>query len=173
MIAKRVTVSTAQARNPCSFSVHKNSKNNKLCSPAIHFTWPILEPHWDKPEVVMNKLIYVVALTGSLLLLDAPAASAHNGAHSVSPPPAYFRYEAQRAKQMPRWLHRNKSFRAWYRTSPLKRNRYLAWHHLYDAWYWEQVVGKRYRQEHHHDRDHHGYDHRRGKSGRDRGGYRH
>jgi hypothetical protein len=121
----------------------------------------------------MNKLSILALLAGSLLLLDAPEAAAHKGAYVVSPPPAWFRYEAGRPQQMPRWLHRNKSFRSWYQRSPLKRNRYIAWQHLYEIWYWEKAVAKRYRHKHRHDR---GYDdsyHSRGHQHRGERGHRH
>lgn len=120
----------------------------------------------------MNKLFIITVLAGSLLLLDVPEAAAHNGAHFVSPPPASFRYEAQRTKHMPRWLHRNKSFRHWYTQSRLKHNRYIAWQRLYEVWYWEQVVAKRHRHQHRYDRGHddHAYD--RGRQHRDRRGRR-
>lgn len=121
----------------------------------------------------MNKFSTLALLAGSLLLLDAPDAAAHKGSYTVSPPPAFSRYEAQRAKHMPRWLHRNKSFRTWYQSSPLKRHRYIAWQQLYEVWYWEQLVAKRYRHQHRYDRGYDDHDYYRGRQYRDRHGRRH
>ena len=69
---------------------------------------------------------------------------------------------------MPRWLKRDKGFRHWYRHSPLKRDRRLAWHQLFDIYrfeirfgrsyyrgsnYWNEYYALRYG-ERHFDRDH-------------------
>jgi len=93
----------------------------------------------------MNKIITVALVAGGLLLLDSPEAAAHKEVRSVYQPSAYYRLELRRSNQMPFWLKRNQSFRKWYKHTRLKRNRYLAWHQLFDIYRWERVDARKHR----------------------------
>ena len=93
----------------------------------------------------MNRIITVALIAGGLLLLDFPEAAAHKEVRSVYQPPAHYRFELRRSKQMPHWLKRNQSFRKWYKHTRLKRNRHLAWHQLFDIYRWERVDARTYR----------------------------
>lgn len=114
----------------------------------------------------MNKLILSALIACGLLLLDAPEAAAHENRdsqyrshrydnsdsyrrHSYSRDGYRDRYRGdykrdryygsryKRAKEMPRWLKRNKSFRHWIRNSRLRQNRRLSWNELFDIYRWE------------------------------------
>lgn len=91
----------------------------------------------------MNKVLTLALLAGSLLLLNAPAAEAHKVVRSVHHAPAWH-YVELRPKHMPRWLKRDRSFRHWYRHSPLQRDRRLAWYQLYEIYHWERRYGRTY-----------------------------
>ena len=93
----------------------------------------------------MNKIITVALLAGGLLLLDSPEAAAHKEVRNTYQPSSYYRVETRRAKHMPYWLKRNKSFRHWYKHSRLRKNRHLAWHQLFDIYRWESVYTRTYR----------------------------
>jgi hypothetical protein len=45
---------------------------------------------------------------------------------------------------MPRWLKHNRAFRHWYRHTPLKRDRRLAWNELFDIYRFERRFGRTY-----------------------------
>ena len=51
----------------------------------------------------------------------------------------------RRARHMPRWLQRERSFIRWYDHSPLRRNRYIAWHVLFDIYRAEHRYQRRHR----------------------------
>jgi hypothetical protein len=111
----------------------------------------------------MNKVILSAVVACGLLLLDSPEATAHEGtirqhrSHSYDYSDKYRRdsyrrdsysrdgyrrnhYNANynRAKKMPRRLKHNKSFRRWYDSTRLSRNRHLSWDQLFDIYYWER-----------------------------------
>lgn len=90
----------------------------------------------------MNKIITVALIAGGLLLLDSPEAAAHKQVRTVYQPSAHYRLELRRAEHMPRWLRRNRSFRQWYGHSDFRRNRYLAWHQLFDIYSRERHFGR-------------------------------
>lgn len=116
----------------------------------------------------MNKVITTALLAGGLMLMNSPEAAAHTQAHHAYQPPMHRYVQVQRAHAMPYWLQRHKAFRHWYRHSPLKRDRRLAWHQLYEIFRWEQRFGVAYYRNgndwkdyyarrygpRHHDRDH-------------------
>lgn len=93
----------------------------------------------------MNKIIAVALVAGGLLLLDSPEAAAHKEVRTVHQPSTHYRIETRRAKHMPYWLKRNRSFRHWYKHSRLRANRYLAWHQLFDIYRWERVDRRTHR----------------------------
>jgi hypothetical protein len=92
----------------------------------------------------MNKILTVALLAGGLLLLDSPEAAAHKEIRHTYQPSAYYRFETRRAKKMPFWLKRDRSFRRWYKHTRLRRNSYLAWHQLFDIYRWERGYVKRH-----------------------------
>lgn len=105
----------------------------------------------------MNKVILSAVIACGLLLLDAPEAAAHEQRDGQYRAPRYdysdsYRRDGygrdsysrdyygsrhKRAKEMPRWLKRNKSFRRWIRHSHLRENRRLSWYQLFDIYRWE------------------------------------
>ena len=113
----------------------------------------------------MNKVILSALIACGLLLLDVPEAAAHESTDSQYRSHRYDnsnsyrrdsysrdgyrdRYRGdyrrdhygsrhKRAKEMPRWLKRNKSFRHWIRHSRLRQNRRLSWNELFDIYRWE------------------------------------
>ena len=106
---------------------------------------PTLQVHWDKPEDVMNKLMTAAVIAGGLMLLNSPEAAAHKEVRNVYQPSAhYYTHIDVRSHHMPRWLKRNKGFRHWYRHTPLKRDRHLAWHQLFDIYRFERRFGHNY-----------------------------
>jgi hypothetical protein len=111
----------------------------------------------------MNKVIFSAVVACGLLLLDSPEAAAHEGtinqhrSHTNDYSDKYrrdanrrdsysrdgyrrdhFNAKYDRAKKMPRWLKRNRSFRHWYDSTRLKKNRRLSWDRLFDIYYWER-----------------------------------
>lgn len=111
----------------------------------------------------MNKVILSAVVACGLLLLDSPEAAAHEATNSQQRSHAYeysdkYRRDAHRrdsysrdgyrrdhykarynrAKKMPRWLKRNKSFRRWYDNTRVSRNHRLSWDQLFDIYYWER-----------------------------------
>lgn len=109
----------------------------------------------------MNKLVFATLLAGGLLLANAPDAAAHSEVRNIHIVPTRHHVVVHRAEHMPRWLKRNKSFRHWYRHSPLKWRRHLSWHELYDVFVWERA-GYRNRGYHgrHYDEGRYDDDHR-------------
>lgn len=51
----------------------------------------------------------------------------------------------KRARHMPRWLQRERAFIRWYDHSELRRNRYIAWHILFDIYRAEHRYHRRHR----------------------------
>ncbi len=108
----------------------------------------------------MNKLFVSTVMACGLLLLNAPEASAHqdrDGHHRAKSHDSYgrdsyrkdhnrrevyrdgYRHDYysnryKRAKEMPRWLKRDRSFRRWLDHSRLRKNRRLSWHQLFDIY---------------------------------------
>lgn len=91
----------------------------------------------------MSRIWTIALLAGGLLFLDAPEAAAHKEVRTMQLPAAHHRAETRRAKHLPIWLQRNQAFRAWYKHSRLKKNRYLSWHQLFDIYRWERVSARR------------------------------
>jgi hypothetical protein len=94
----------------------------------------------------MNKLMTAAVIAGGLMLVNSPEAAAHKEVRNVYQPPAHYHthIDMRRSNHMPRWLKRNKSFRHWYRHTPLKRDRRLAWHQLFDIYRFERRFGRNY-----------------------------
>jgi len=110
----------------------------------------------------MNKLIFAILLVGGLTLANAPEAVAHSEVRNVHVVPAGHRVFVHRTEHMPHWLKHDRSFRHWYRHTPLKWRRHLGWHELYDLFLWERA-GAGHRRSHgpHRDYRHHdGHDYR-------------
>jgi len=93
----------------------------------------------------MNKIITVALVAGGLLLLDSPEAAAHKEVRTVYPPSTYYRVATPRAKHMPNWLKRNRSFRNWYKHTRLRKNRRLAWYQLFEIYRWERFDRMKHR----------------------------
>ncbi len=93
----------------------------------------------------MKKIITVALLAGGLLLLDSPEAAAHKEVRNTYQPSAFYRVETRRAKHMPFWLKRNHSFRRWYKHTRLRKNRFLAWHQLFDIYHRERAYLRQHR----------------------------
>ncbi len=110
----------------------------------------------------MNKILISTVIAFGLLLLDSPEAAAHEetysqyGSHnidkSVRKSASRDRYHDEyrrdhrrdnrnatpsRAKKMPRWLKKDRSFRRWYEHTQLQRIRTLSWNQLFDIYRWE------------------------------------
>lgn len=102
----------------------------------------------------MNKIITVALIAGGLLLFDSPEAAAHKEVRNVYQPSSHYRVESRRAKHMPAWLKRNKSFGKWYRRTPLHNNRNLAWRQLFNIYRWEQAYALSYGRVDHYYGDH-------------------
>ena len=117
----------------------------------------------------MNRILTAAVVAGGLMLLISPEATAHRFGHNAYPPSPHYYAEVRRAHQMPRWLKRDQAFRFWYRSTPLRRDRSLAWHELFEIFrwerrrarafynggnYWNDFYPRRYG-ERHHDRDDH------------------
>ncbi len=100
----------------------------------------------------MNKVMIAATLAGSLLLLNSPEAAAHKEVRNVYDSPGYYqhydRIDVRRTKHMPRWLKRKHGFRHWYRHTPLKRNKRLAWSELFEIYRWERRWGRNYYRSH-------------------------
>ena len=90
----------------------------------------------------MNKVMTVVVIAGGLMLMNSPEAAAHKTVHNVYQPPTYYqsygRIDERRAKHMPRWMERDRSFRHWYKRTPLRHDRRLDWYELFNIYRWER-----------------------------------
>jgi hypothetical protein len=114
----------------------------------------------------MNKLMIAAVIAGGLLLIDSPEAAAHQEVRNVHKSHAYTYIEAHRPHRMPVWLKRNKAFRHWYARTPLRRDRVLAWHQLFEIYSWERRWGRAYYRSDNYWRDY--YAHRYGERHFDR-----
>ena len=106
----------------------------------------------------MNKILISTVIAFGLLLLDSPEAAAHEETYSqyashnidksVRKSASRDRYRDEyrrdhhkttptRAKKMPRWLKKDRSFRRWYEHTQLQRVRTLSWNQLFDIYRWE------------------------------------
>ena len=101
----------------------------------------------------MNKLMTAAVIAGGLMLMNSPEAAAHKEVRNLYLPSAYTRIEVRRAGHMPRWLHRHKDFRRWYRHSALRLDPRFAWQDLYEIFRWERRWGVTYYRSEHHRRD--------------------
>ena len=105
----------------------------------------------------MKHLLASLVLASGAMLLYAPTAEAHHkhydkryGQHEIYYDRGY----------MPRWLRKQRSFRHWYRYTPLKHNYRLDWHELYDIYRWESRYSRaryHHRYKHRHNRDYRYY----------------
>lgn len=120
---------------------------------------PTLKLHWDKPENVMNKLIFAAVIAGGLLLMSSPAATAHQEARSVHKSHAYAHIDVRRPARMPGWLKHDKAFRHWYARTPLRRDYRLAWHQLFEIYSWERHWGRGYYRSNHYWRNYYAHRH--------------
>ena len=118
----------------------------------------------------MKHIVASLLLAGGAMFLLAPAAEAHPHRYGDNAHHGY--HEHHHRGHMPRWMKRDRPFRAWYRHTRLKYNPRLDWWELYDIYRWERRYSthRRYhRYEHYRDRD---YDHYR-RYWKDRPGKRH
>ncbi len=117
----------------------------------------------------MNKVLISAVIACGLLLLDAPEAAAHDqrDRHHSSPRHEYsdsYRHESrgrnayrregyqrdykrskyERARKMPKWLKRDRSFRRWFEHSRLRRDHWLSWHQLFEIYRWELSYRRHY-----------------------------
>jgi hypothetical protein len=142
----------------------------------VHVCPPILQLHWDKPENAMNKLMTAALIAGGLLLLNSPEAAAHKEVRNMYQAPAHLYIDHRRVDRMPRWLHERRDFRRWYRQSPLRRDRRLAWFQLYEIYRWERRWGRTHYRSDNHWNDYYGHRYRndrRDHERRDRRRHRH
>ena len=103
-----------------------------------------LQVHWDKPEDAMKPVMTAALIAGGLMLMHSPEAAAHKEVRNTYHAPAHSYVDHRRIDHMPRWLRKDRDFRRWYRHSPLKRDRRLAWFQLYDIYRWERRWGRNY-----------------------------
>ena len=96
----------------------------------------------------MKLIASLTILASGLLLLTSSPASAHGAHHHDYRPPV--RVERHRGyyvrrHEMPRWLRRDRAFRAWYQHSRYKYHRRLSWAAVYDIYLWDRRHVRRYR----------------------------
>lgn len=136
----------------------------------VHVLMTTLKLHWDEPEDVMNKVMTTALIAGGLMLINSPEAAAHKEVRLTHQAPAYYHYyrgvDVRRSRHMPRWLHRDRSFRHWYGHTPLRRNVWIAWGELFEIYRWERRYGTRF------DRRYRDYDEYRRHGYRDKRGGR-
>jgi len=110
----------------------------------------------------MNKILVSTVIAFGLLLLDSPEAAAHEETYSqyrshtvdksnqrsANRDGYHGNYRRDyrenhrdsnrnRAKKMPKWLKKDRSFRRWYEHTRLQRVRSLSWNDLFDIYRWE------------------------------------
>ncbi len=90
------------------------------------------------------KIMALLIATGGLLLTMAAPASARDAGHYDHNRADRYSYYTERRSEMPRRLHRERGFRAWYRRSPHQRRRAISWDRLYDVYRWERRYPKRH-----------------------------
>ena len=110
----------------------------------------------------MNKVLLATIVAAGLTVGTMPEAAAHTEVRGAQSGPAYEKrdrrahsrdyyerndyrsnrgrdyYQHKRVGKMPKWLKRKKSFRRWYKDSPITRYRFLSWNQLYDIYRWER-----------------------------------
>jgi hypothetical protein len=91
----------------------------------------------------MKHIISAIIVAGSLLLVDAMPAAAHEVMRNAYDQPGAYRSGERRSKNTPSWLKHNDSFKGWYKRSPLKNNRYVSWSELYQIFWWERSYAAR------------------------------
>ena len=94
----------------------------------------------------MNKLSVGLLLATSFFFVDVSPVAAHQGADAARAYSHSYHYEAHRRHEMPRWLKRNRHFRHWYRSTPLRHYRQIRWQQLFEIYRWERryFVGRHY-----------------------------
>lgn len=102
------------------------------------------------------KIIALLIASGGLLLTMAAPASARDAGHYDHDRADRNYYYTERQSEMPRWLRRERAFRAWYRRSPNHRRRAMSWDRLYNAYRWERRYSPRYPKRYYN--DHNRYD---------------
>jgi hypothetical protein len=116
-----------------------------------------LKLHWDEPEDVMNRLMTAAVIAGGLMLAHSPEAAAHKEVRHVYQPPAYTYVEVRLDSHMPRRLKHDKGFRHWYRYTPLRHDRRIAWGALFEIYKWERRRGRAYHRSDNHWNDYYAY----------------
>ncbi|MEM6511445.1 MAG: hypothetical protein AAF660_00420 [Pseudomonadota bacterium] len=105
----------------------------------------------------MKHIVASLLLAGGAMFLLAPAAEAHPHRYGDRIHPVHHdHYGNYYRGHMPRWLRKDRPFRAWYRHTNLKYNPRLNWRELYDIYRWERRYSnhRRYhRYKHYRDRD--------------------
>ena len=91
----------------------------------------------------MKHTISAIIVAGSLLLVDAMPAAAHEDVRNAYDQLGEHRSGEKRSKTTPSWMKRNDSFKWWYKRSPLKNNRYVSWSELYQIFWWERSYAAR------------------------------
>lgn len=108
----------------------------------------------------MNRTLAICMLVGSLALVDAPEALAHERGHHAEPAHGRYHVAPHRAERMPRWMRHDRGFVAWYRHSSLRHDRRIGWYTLFDIYRFERATarngrhhdhGRRYDGDHRHD----------------------
>ena len=113
----------------------------------------------------MNQVLITAIIAAGLTMGMTPEAAAHPEARGYHDGPKYsdrdrrahsrdyyernsYRrdyYQHKRASKMPRWLKKKKSFRRWYKDSPISKYRFLSWNQLYDIYRWERAYFRYHR----------------------------
>jgi hypothetical protein len=118
----------------------------------------------------MNKVLISTVIACGLLLLDVPEAAAHDQGDRRHSSPSneysdsyrresrgrssyrregyqrdYKRSKYDRARKMPKWLKRDRSFRRWFEHSRLRRDHWLSWQQLFEIYRWELSYRRHYR----------------------------
>jgi hypothetical protein len=92
----------------------------------------------------MFKSIGTLTVICTLCLGASPAASAHDRSHDRYASPHHQHVIIHREPHMPRWLRRDRGFRAWYRRTALRHDVYLAWPQLFAIYRWERRYDHRH-----------------------------
>ena len=85
----------------------------------------------------MKRIISTILVLGAAATGLPQNALAHERNYEFYDLPRDYSVAVHRDHHMPRWLHRKKYFRRWYKRSALKRNQSLAWRQLYEIYRWE------------------------------------
>jgi hypothetical protein len=92
----------------------------------------------------MKTITLLLASAGLLLTMAAPV-NAHEVGYREHDSSARYRHYDEQRREMPRWLKRQKSFRAWYGQSRYKHRRAISWARLYEIYSWDR---RQYRRRH-------------------------